>query len=743
MFMIRKFSTSAALAVALLFLVSCGEHGFLDEILGEASSSSESLSGETQSSSSGGEALPSSSSNEYYCQENKCSEDDDDDDELSSSSSGSIVLLSSSSIDDEKKSGDGDYTLGVVGPLLKTQWAQGSPYKDMTPVNESGTHATAGCVAVAMAQIMKHHNHPVQGNGRSEPYTTTKNGIQMPSVNFNVSYDWNNMLNAYRSDGRDSDEQQRNAVATLIYHAGASIQMNYGFGSSDGSVDKAIRALIDHFGYDKGIERHLWQNHDDVAWKTLIRRQLDAGQPIFYSGNGHTQIIDGYDNQDRFHVNCGWGGSDDGWFPIDEVLCVNRGNNTTSGIFTNIKPNAGGPPAPYEMVLTNFTVSKTAVSQNELFAASSALRNLAILDTFPGGLVGTALADNNGGIVAVIGSRSFSARSPGSTSSVGETFSFVPDAVAPGQYQLRVVIKPTNGEWKLVEQSAFRNGIPNSIPITVTPAEKGSPGGGYGMALTAFSTSKTTMSQSELISGIITSRTAIAQNELFTVSTAYRNAALDTFPGGQAGAALVDNSGSIIAVIGSRSLSARNPNTTVSTGDAYSYIPSSIAPGQYKLRAVIKQAGSDEWRVATLAIGGVPSSIPITVTPAEKGSPGGGYGLVLEKFESSKSSVAKIEDFTVTAVMRNRGLDAFPAGSLGVALVDGNGNIAEVIKTITYSALSSGSSRTSTISNCAVPNSVASGRYKLRMVVKPADGEWRIATLALPDVPNSIDFEVR
>ena len=45
-----------------------------------------------------------------------------------------------------------------TGGWLLTNWSQGSPYKDMCPVDlNTGTHSVAGCPAVAMAQILNYH----------------------------------------------------------------------------------------------------------------------------------------------------------------------------------------------------------------------------------------------------------------------------------------------------------------------------------------------------------------------------------------------------------------------------------------------------------------------------------------------------------------------------------------------------------------------------------------------------------
>ena len=54
-----------------------------------------------------------------------------------------------------------------VGPLLHTEWAQGSYYNGLCPADASGQdgRALTGCVATSMAQIMKYWNFPTIGTG--------------------------------------------------------------------------------------------------------------------------------------------------------------------------------------------------------------------------------------------------------------------------------------------------------------------------------------------------------------------------------------------------------------------------------------------------------------------------------------------------------------------------------------------------------------------------------------------------
>ena len=149
-----------------------------------------------------------------------------------------------------------------------------------------------------------------------------------------------------------------------------------------------------------------------------------------------------------------------------------------------------------------------------------------------------------------------------------------------------------------------------------------------------------------------------------------------------------------------------------------------------------------QWRIATLALPDISTTINLTVN-AERGATGGGYGLAVQDFTVSNNSVLRAETFSVFIRTRNVGTQAFSGGNLGIALIDNNGNM-EVIRIINWGEANPNSTRSNTINNCAVPNTVRPGRYQLRIVIRPGAAEqWRIATWPYNDAPTSIDFTVR
>lgn len=228
----------------------------------------------------------------------------------------------------------------VVAPLLTTTWSQGTYYNNLCPIDAStNQHTATGCVATAMAQVMKYWNHPVQGMG-AESYNHPTYGMQ--SANFGAAtYDWANMPNALNAT---STSQQVQAVATLMYHVGVSIVTNYGLSSSGGSAADIVsragltypcveNALRQYFDYHPQLFGARLNGMGDDLWKAMLRTELDSARPVVYSGfdlsGGHCFVCDGYDSQDRFHFNWGWGGTSDGYFAIGSL------NPSVGGIGTN------------------------------------------------------------------------------------------------------------------------------------------------------------------------------------------------------------------------------------------------------------------------------------------------------------------------------------------------------------------------------------------------------------------------
>ena len=120
-----------------------------------------------------------------------------------------------------------------------------------------------------------------------------------------------------------------------------------------------------------------------------------------------------------------------------------------------------------------------------------------------------------------------------------------------------------------------------------------------------------------------------------------------------------------------------------------------------------------------------------------------GYELAITAFAASADNVQQNQLFTVTATPRNVGSEQFPGGQVGAALVDNNGRIIAVVGTRNRGTLNAGSLSGALEFSCTVPHTVNPGRYQLWAVIRPNGGDWRLATLASPNIPTSINFEVQ
>ena len=62
-------------------------------------------------------------------------------------------------------------------------------------------------------------------------------------------------------------------------------------------------------------------DYNDATWIQMLKTDLDNGRPIQYAGfgqgGGHTWVCDGYDNDNNFHMNWGWGGTYDGYYSLN------------------------------------------------------------------------------------------------------------------------------------------------------------------------------------------------------------------------------------------------------------------------------------------------------------------------------------------------------------------------------------------------------------------------------------------
>ncbi len=216
-----------------------------------------------------------------------------------------------------------------VDPLMTSRWSQNPPYNNYCPYDTVyNAHAAVGCVATAMAQIMRYWQWPEFGYG-SHSFSWSYYGNLTADFG-NTYYNWNLMPDVLTNA---SSAEAKDAVATLMYHAGVAVDMMYhpegsgAYTASSGNLDFpcAENAYKTYFRYNPMLQSRHKSAYTDTEWDALMRAELDAGRPVHYGAaepyihSGHAFVIDGYDSIGMYHVNWGWAGQCDAWYLIDSL----------------------------------------------------------------------------------------------------------------------------------------------------------------------------------------------------------------------------------------------------------------------------------------------------------------------------------------------------------------------------------------------------------------------------------------
>jgi len=200
-----------------------------------------------------------------------------------------------------------------VEPLIQTQWDQGCYYNQLCPSDAQSSycgHVPTGCTITAMAQIMKYWNYPTKGTG-SHSYSHPTYGNL--SADFgSTTYLWSQMPNSVTSPN--------DAIATLMYQCGVSLETDYAPGGS--TAFNPREALVQYFNYSSNAMLVDRSSFSTIDWVRILKSELDLKHPIWYQGSGsvgHAFVCDGYQDADYFHFNWGWGGANDGYFYINNL----------------------------------------------------------------------------------------------------------------------------------------------------------------------------------------------------------------------------------------------------------------------------------------------------------------------------------------------------------------------------------------------------------------------------------------
>jgi hypothetical protein len=232
--------------------------------------------------------------------------------------------------------------------LLTSTWEQGNGYNNYCPVM-NGQHVVVGCVATAMAQIIRYYGKPTRGFGHKS-YRHTAYGIL--AVDFDTTdYDYSLMPDHIR---RSTPSAQKDMVSRLCYHCGIVVKMEYqhaGHTTGSGAHTSNVPEGLTYFGYTDALHYSRINVNNDSLWDAMIRNEIDNRRPIEYSGfgddGGHAFVLDGYNDNHQYHFNWGWGGYCDGFYTLTTMVGFTNNHEMVINIY----------PSGWDGHLSHFHVS--------------------------------------------------------------------------------------------------------------------------------------------------------------------------------------------------------------------------------------------------------------------------------------------------------------------------------------------------------------------------------------------------
>ena len=328
----------------------------------------------------------------------------------------------------------GQQTRTVVGPLCQTIWNQNYPYNSQCPEDPegSGGYVYAGCVATAMAQVMKFYDWPEQGTGS---HSYHPQGYAQQTANFGeTEYHFELMPLSIDST---STEDEIFYIAQFQHHCGIAVNMVYSGSGSGAMSDDVPPALRNYFRYtcDDHVTNYNgwgWGGYSNEEWVQMLKDGgLDEGIPLYYSGQddnfqgGHAFVCDGYDENDYFHYNWGWSGRDDAWCPIGALNTTKYAFNMMNGFTGHIVPQNG------EYFMRPDSVANMLVNENANFDGVTLEWTNPTLD-----LNGNTLTD----ITSVTLRRNSEVIAELTNAEVGAAMTYDDNGLEPGLYEYAIYV---------------------------------------------------------------------------------------------------------------------------------------------------------------------------------------------------------------------------------------------------------------------------------------------------------------
>ncbi len=239
-----------------------------------------------------------------------------------------------------------------TGGWIYTNWTQSSPYNKFCPMDlNAGSRSYVGCPATVMAQIFNYNRslNYTRFDDSDDYYHSYGSGNQywidndyatrlfpsFPELNA-----WLDTLEKCYTHGYFTTDSMH---AALSFATGVAAHQVYtASGSGTFGVDQAYMAIL-RFGYDQAE----LLMPPDTTINARVAEDMKNAMPAHLavvdenSTTGHNVVIDGYNTDEFYHFNFGWGGSANGWYTLPPSS-MPYNLNYIEGVVVKIKSTYAG-----------------------------------------------------------------------------------------------------------------------------------------------------------------------------------------------------------------------------------------------------------------------------------------------------------------------------------------------------------------------------------------------------------------
>jgi parallel beta-helix repeat protein len=260
----------------------------------------------------------------------------------------------------------------ATGGWLQTAWVQDAPYNQFCPLDPvDRARSYVGCAATALGQLINYHRQCGITLGPSDAYVAYS-GMKIDAdstlYDFPSFSELTEYLQAIQSKYGAGIDLNDTDAAALSFACGVVLKMDYsseGSGAAPSAIQDALLQKLHYHRADMfgGLSRESLL----VLQENIINRlpALVGIEPPDGFG-GHAVVCDGYNTDEEYHLNFGWGADSPEeitavWYHLPSEMLSHA--NVVSETILNIEP--GTPPIDVDPASLNFAGAPGADSSSQ------------------------------------------------------------------------------------------------------------------------------------------------------------------------------------------------------------------------------------------------------------------------------------------------------------------------------------------------------------------------------------------